>query len=147
MSGLWQIEPEPGTCDPDAFANAWVGAPFKFDGRTRQGVDCWGLAWCFYRDCLGLILPDWTKGNQGEEWIKETIAGEMRSGWHELPAPADCCLVIAAPAGRPAHVGIFWRGGVLHAERPRGVVWEPLSRFKLTYREAHFGTYEGGARI
>lgn len=133
----------PGDCDPDLFCNAWIGTRFQFDGRDRGGVDCWGLAWRFYRDCLGVILPDWTKGQNGEAWITETIAGEMVSGWRELPEPVDTCLVITAPAKRPAHVGVFWRGGVLHAQRGRGVVWEALGRFQQAYPAHHFGTYEG----
>jgi cell wall-associated NlpC family hydrolase len=141
-------DPEPGTVDPDAFVNAYVGVPFRWDGRDRRGVDCWGLAVLFYRDVLGVALPDWHKGDNGRDWINATIAAERSDNWRKLDEPRDGCLVLVAPGGRPGHIGIFHRGGVLHAQHARGVVWEARSRFALLFPSLEFGEYvAGGDRI
>lgn len=139
-------EPEPGTVDPDAFANAWVGVPFKWDGRDPRGVDCWGLVWRFYRDCLGETLPDWTKGDNGQAWIDATFAAELAEHWQPLPEPRDFALAICPAGRRPAHVGIWWRGGVLHSKAGRGVVWEAGGVFCQAYPGTQAGLYCEGAK-
>ena len=131
----------------DAFVNRWIGAPFQWDGRSPAGADCWGLAWCWHRDVLGVILPDWIKGARGRGWIWRTLADE-RAGpaWRRLEAPANGCIVVTLPAARPAHVGIFWRGGVLHAQEPDGAQWNPLALFALAHPGHEFGRYQPAAR-
>lgn len=120
----------------DAFAEAWQGVPFQWDGRTREGVDCWGLVVIFHRTVRGQVLPDWARRGQARSWIARTIAGEARAHWRALPAPADGCIAKAA-----AHVGIVWRGGVLHAAEGRGVVIDRLPDFVRAHPSCEFGEF------
>jgi cell wall-associated NlpC family hydrolase len=129
----------------DEFVNAWIGTPFAWDGRTQAGVDCWGLVWRFHADCLDLELPDWIKGARNRGWLLTTFAAERESHWQALADPEPGCIVLAMPAGRPAHVGIFWRGGVLHAAEGAGVIWQPLPAFALVNGAHEFGRYQPDA--
>lgn len=132
---------EPGCVDPDAFANSWVGTPFRWDGRDRKGVDCWGLVWRFYFDCLGVTLPDWTVGDLGADYIDGLVTGQLADHWRDIDPPGNFALVVCPQGRRPAHVGVIWRGGVLHSLQGRGVVWEALGRFRQAYPNARFGEY------
>lgn len=118
------------------FVDAWQGVPFQWDGRSRAGVDCWGLVLRFHETVHGLTLPDWARRGEARAWIAETIAEQSREHWRALAAPADCCIVKAR-----AHVGIYWRGGVLHATNGRGVVWERWADFAVQYPGAEFGEF------
>ncbi len=133
-----EVRPEVG----DSFANAWIGRPFVWDGRTERGVDCWGLVWRLHFDCLGIELPDWHKGAQNRGWIARTLAAERESPrWQSLDGPEPGCMVLALPAGRPAHVGIFWRGRVLHADLNRGVIFERACEFAILHPGHEWGRY------
>lgn len=120
----------------DLFAEAWRGVPFRWDGRSQAGVDCWGLVMLFHEIVKGEALPDWARRGEARGWIARTIAGETRSHWQGLPGPADGCIVKAL-----AHVGIYWRGDVLHADEARGVVLERLGEFLVHYPGAEFGEF------
>jgi cell wall-associated NlpC family hydrolase len=132
--------------DADAFVNGWIGTPFAWDGRDQRGVDCWGLVWRWHRDVLGIDLPDWVKGQKNRAWVLRTIAAEHESHWQRLASPAPGCIVLSMPASRPAHVGIFWRGGVLEADEPAGVTWNPLALFALMHPGHEFGRYDAHGR-
>lgn len=130
-----------GEVDPDVFVNAWVGVRFRWDGRDMNGVDCWGLVMRYYRDCLAVELPDWTRGARPAGAVKDTFEAEVPRHWRPIAAPRSGCLVLVAPSRRPAHIGVFWRGGVLHAALGRGVVWENLAAFSRAYPSREFGEY------
>lgn len=120
----------------DAFLSDWQGAPFLWDGRSPAGVDCWGVVVRFHADVKGQALPDWARGDHGRAWIARTIAGEAKTHWRPLDTPQDGAIVKAL-----AHVGIYWRGGVLHASDHAGVIWERWADFALQYPGAEFGVY------
>jgi cell wall-associated NlpC family hydrolase len=138
-------DPEPGTVDPDAFVNAWVGTPFAWDGRTRAGVDCWGLVWRFYFDVLGVRLPDWSCGDRGLAFAQAIadalFAEQVRDHWRAFDQPRDFAIVLCPQGRQAAHVGVFWRGGVLHCRRGKGALWEALGRFRQGHPDCQFGEY------
>jgi cell wall-associated NlpC family hydrolase len=37
----------------------YVGLPWKFAGRSSEGVDCWGLLWLVYREVLGIPIASY----------------------------------------------------------------------------------------
>lgn len=120
----------------DDFAARWAGVPFQWGGRTRAGVDCWGLVLAFHADVKREALPDWARPAKARSWVARTLAGAVPDHWRPLPSPADGCIVKAL-----AHVGIYWRGGVLHATETQGVVDERLQDFLLVYPSAEFGEF------
>lgn len=131
----------------DTFVDFWQGAPFAWDGRSRAGVDCWGLAAAFHAAVHRAALPDWIRGDHTRAWISRTIAEQARSHWRSAAQPHDGCMVLvlsAAPTqGRamPHHVGIYWRGSVLHAAEARGVILERLADFAALHPHHEFGDY------
>lgn len=128
--------------DPDAFANHWIGRSFVWDGRDERGIDCWGLVWRWHLDCLGIELPDWNKGAKNRAWVLRTLAAE-RDGphWQRLTEPVPHSIALAMPSDRPAHVGICWRGRVLHAAEHRGVIFERVSDFVTLHPVHEWGRY------
>jgi hypothetical protein len=132
--------------DPDRFVNQWIGTPFRWDGRSLEGVDCWGLVWCWHHDVLGIVLPDWIKGERSRGWCHRLMAEEHAEHWTALEGPRDHAIVLTMPASRPAHLGMMWRGGVLHADEAAGVVWHPLARYRIAHRSLEFGRYTAPAR-
>ena len=135
----------------DDFVSAWLGVPFAWDGRSRDGVDCWGLLMLFHAEVFRLALPDWRRGDHGRAWIAATIAEQAKSHWRGLERPHDGAIVMALagaspslpgdPRAAPRHVGIYWRGGVLHATDTRGVILERLAEFGACYPRHEFGDY------
>lgn len=119
--------------------NAYVGVPYLINGRDRKGWDCWGLVLAVYRDRLDTELPDWRRGgNLGlAEQIRAFDAGwrQVEKGCHAMPLrfPMDYAVGVVLNMARPHHVGLSIGGGVLHAARYTGTVWEPRARFLKAY--------------
>jgi len=44
---------------PDKTHLDFLGLQFKHQGRDWNGVDCWGLVILYYKEVLGIELPDW----------------------------------------------------------------------------------------
>lgn len=125
----------------DAFVENWQGVPFKWDGRTRAGVDCWGLAVQFFAAVHARKLPDWRRRDNGRGWIARTISGEAKSHWAALSEPRNGCLCLARLGQSPHHFGIYWRASILHASEPQGVILQRMAEFSSIYPEFSFGEY------
>jgi cell wall-associated NlpC family hydrolase len=120
------------------WAAQYVGLPYKTHGRSRAGVDCWGLVELIQREQLGNLWPqyegaDWFKGQSvavvghdaahhatkfttvipGEEWLGDGILIRMRG------FPFHVALVLAP--GWMIHT-TEEAGSVI--ERYRSMVWE-----------------------
>lgn len=120
----------------DSFVDLWQGAPFQWDGRTLAGVDCWGLVVMFHAMVKGQHLPDWARRGEARAWVRRMIADKQKDHWAALAQPVDGCIAKA-----PSHVGICWRGGVLHADETRGVIFERLADFIQANPALEFGEF------
>lgn len=91
----------------------YIGIPFKHKGRTRQGVDCYGLVSLILKDKLNLDMleyeyaPKWTLEN------KDIIVTEVNKTkeWvviRDNYKPLDLILFYASPARQiVSHIGIY----------------------------------------
>lgn len=106
-----------------ARARALVGTPYRPQGRSREGLDCAGLA------ALALALPAAALplGYGSRSAVPDLLAAQLprlglkrRAG--SAPAPGDL-LVFETGLGQ-LHLGIATRGGFVHADAALRLVAE-----------------------
>lgn len=100
----------------------YLGVPYRDMGRSLAGCDCWGLLWLFYRDELGVDLPDYGEGYGSAIFrrrIGPLIERETAREWTRIDAAAARAgdAVLMRSGRYPAHCGVTdGRGFVLHVE-------------------------------
>jgi cell wall-associated NlpC family hydrolase len=87
-----------------AWLRNYVGLPKVHAGRSREGVDCYGLIWLVYREVLGIQLPSYA-GEALDLKEREEIAGLIAGGrlvapWREVKDGSE----------RPFDMAVFRRG-------------------------------------
>jgi cell wall-associated NlpC family hydrolase len=96
-------------------ADGWIGTPYRYGGRTREGIDCSALA-CRLLQEVGVSLP-------------RTVRDQRRVGRpveRRRLAPGDLLFFRLGSSG-VNHVGVALGGGrFAHASRSRGVVVEDI---------------------
>ena len=113
--------------------NNYVGIPFLERGRTREGVDCWGLVWLVMRDEFAIDAPSY------DDKYFSTLDGVTIQGLMEREAvswlkvdpgteePGD--VISFAISGKYRHVGLVVRPGLmLHCEKGKDSVLEEYGR-------------------
>ncbi len=104
----------------------YIGIPYKQNGRTRDGLDCYGLLYLIEKEIFGKDIPELAGVLDGTENSilvnnnKPLIAGEATA------TPKDGDAVLFYMHGKPTHVGVYWHGGLMHASEKRGVIYEKL---------------------
>lgn len=89
-----------------ALAEAWLGVPYLWGGKSGWGLDCSGLTQLAY-ELLGVLLP--------RDADQQARALPPVPNWDEL-RPGDLLFY-------PGHVAIWaGEGAVVHASSPRGAV-------------------------
>lgn len=107
-------------------AREWLGAPYRYGGQSKSGVDCSGLVQKIYKHRFNLRLP-------------RTVAGQVKGGrfvrqaWLE---PGDLIFFRINRYGNIDHVGIYLgQGKFLHASTEQGVtvsdIGDPYFRSRL----------------
>lgn len=107
------------------WSDAYVGLPFAKRGRSRHGLDCYGLVRLVLRDMAGLDLPRFDVWDTREKVLARETCGMTRvarGGERAL----DVVIMTADQwrGGRwckaPLHMGVVVaRGQVLHIEEGR----------------------------
>lgn len=104
-----------------AAARAWVGVPFRHQGRTRAGVDCAGLFVAVARE-LGIDVPfdrtdyPW----EPDEALHRTLEGHFERV--QARRPGDILLLHFG--GAPRHMALWTGGSIIHAYAPLDKVVE-----------------------
>lgn len=113
--------------------NPYIGIPFEAKGRTRAGLDCWGLVWLVHGD-HGIGIPSYADLYNvplDKRQIAALVALECE-GWAQVETPRPLDVITLRVMGQPWHVGVVVRPGVmLHIlegidaclERYDGMVW------------------------
>ena len=88
-------------------SNNYIGIPFKYKGRTTDGLDCWGLVRLIYKDEYDITLPSFSdeyEDNQVER-IGDLIS-QYKEGWESIAEPEEGSLVLFRVMGVESHVGV-----------------------------------------
>jgi cell wall-associated NlpC family hydrolase len=139
----------PGWVEP------YIGLPHVMGGRSKDGCDCWGLAWIVLAEVFGKEPPSyegvtWNKGDAGaaRAQVGAIVNQAAHHHFREIEPgkeePGD--VIVLRIAGNPLHVGIVAGGcWMLHSaedadsagERYDGMVWK--------HRVVGFWRFRGGA--
>lgn len=99
--------------------NGFVGLPYRVGGRSRDGVDCWGLIRLVFAD-RGIELPvydgDYVCKREAAAYAAQ-IAGADWTEWRKVYDPEPLDMIAIRRAGYITHVGLVVRRGLmLHAD-------------------------------
>lgn len=128
---------------PEEFIRDWLGVPHIYNGRDSQGVDCYGLVWLYYRDVLGITLPDWRCADTSRLWVARFMEERLDESLSELDEPQDHCLMIIRRSKLAHHMGIFYAGGILHCPEKGGVIYQSRFFMELAYQNIVYGVPDG----
>lgn len=86
----------------------YIGIPFKPNGRTEEGLDCWGLTRLIYSREYNIELPSFSSEYVIEDnnRIKELIA-QYKEGWGSKDTPAEGDVVLFRVLGDLTHMGVM----------------------------------------
>jgi len=109
----------------------YVGIPYKPRGRTKEGLDCYGLAICLFKE-RGIELPDpfypdteTSTNKKVMESLESTIPNT------KIDKPEPWCIIEFLIKGEPSHIGIYLgRGEFIHSSCSTGVVVDKLYRWE-----------------
>jgi len=105
-----------------AWTAEYIGLPFADHGRTRSGVDCWGLVRLVLAERFGIDVPSYDgsyRQTTDRTDLDYLISTERSSAWTSVPLgteqPGD--VVLLRCLGAACHVGLVVAAGVMiHAE-------------------------------
>lgn len=143
-----------------AWTRTYIGIPFRDGGRTRGGLDCWGLLWLVEREVFGTQVPSFAgdyADTRDHARIAEMIEANL-PGWDPVVAPDPasglCTLGAERPGdgvllrrrGRPLHVGVVVAPGrMLHVERGTDTVLARYDGMKERHRVLGIYRHAGAA--
>ena len=105
----------------------FVGIPFQEKGRSRDGVDCWGLVRLIYSEKYGIELPAYTDlySDTKDRIIGGVIDDNLAMSWVPVDSPQEGDIIVLRLMGQPFHVGMMLHGTMfIHAENGKGSVVE-----------------------
>ena len=108
------------------WAARYVGLPFQDGGRTREGIDCYGLAVEIYRDEFQIELPTY-QGAYTSAQERDEVAALLASripadAWRPVTGvPRVGDAVVFRVLNQPWHVGVMVSSTeFLHVEQSQG---------------------------
>lgn len=126
-------------CSPDKFIRDWLGVPHRYNGRDKKGVDCYGLVWHYYREVLGITLPDWACEDSSKIWVARFMEQQVRDRLDIIEAPENHCIAILKRCSTANHVGIVFADGFLHCLENAATVYQPLPLATRLYGNMVYG--------
>ena len=95
-------------------ARTWIGTPYRYGGKDKNGADCSGFIMEVYKKVTGLLLPR----NSGKqcEYCQRIAREDIVEG--------DLLFFSSPSSGKNvAHVGMYiGNGNMIHASSSRGVI-------------------------
>lgn len=114
-------------------ADRFLAVPYVEKGRSYDGFDCFGLAWLYHLDVLGIRMADWAHVSPRAFRTVSQIIGEEKRAWPRPAEPIDGDVAVMRCFTRRSiipdlHIGIVEnRRFVLHTDSQAGTRLERLS--------------------
>lgn len=104
---------------------AYLGVPFRHQGRTSEGLDCLGLVLVALHD-IALTDFDYTAyGPQPDSvMLRAELASRAMMSWPLTDAWGVGDVVLMRVLGEPQHLAVATDSGIIHAYAPAGRVVE-----------------------
>lgn len=107
----------------------YISIPYKDNGRGVEGLDCYGLVWKILKEVFNKEIPKLDGVYTGDS-VNALKKHRALVPAEQVEAPVDGDIVLIYVKGRPAHVGIYLGGKVLHTTSLRGCVYEPVEKYR-----------------
>jgi hypothetical protein len=123
-----------------------IGLPWVAGARGPEAYDCWGLFLAVQRQHFGRDLPEIPVDALNLRAVLDAFtAHPERQRWQSVSAAEEGDAVLMRQSRYPVHIGVWMDidgGGVLHAVRHAGVVFQSLAALN-----AHGWRIEGHYRF
>lgn len=108
--------------------------------KTYHPVDynCWSFAQDVWAELTGVDLGNQTPPTHTPQAYTERAA-EFSSCLQKLDRPVSPCLVLMQRDRSEPHIGVFYKGNVLHLKK-EGAQYRPLSQVAALYPKVSFYT-------
>lgn len=135
------------------WTNDFIRIPFKERGRSREGVDCWGLVCVIYKEMLNIDLPQFLNyKNTNDKQAILNIYAEQAKKWNKVPVgeEEEFDVVVLKMMGLPTHVGVVCsKGFMIHCEMNVGttVVEYSVRKHQWSRRLTGFYRYADSSSV
>lgn len=134
---------------PERLIQVILTVPYQRGGHDLSGLDCWGVVEVWHRELLGLELNDRVRARAPTP-RGLARAFSTRESWIGVDGPEDGAVavmrtILGAVVLEAGHVGIVWKGRVLHSAEGVGPALVPLESLKdrvsgyYVHRDKHRG--------
>lgn len=111
----------------------YIGLPYLSRGRSEEGIDCYGIIIKFYKECLGIDLPDYVNEHSSSDdsvLVTVTRRSADLSAWIPQEKPQFGDVIVFIVMGHPLHVGMYLADGdFLHCLQGRNSCIENLDKW------------------
>ena len=87
----------------------YIGIPYSSKGRSFESLDCYGLVFVFYREELGIDVPDYLDSYESAT-SRASVSTAIRDNlpnWKPVVAMEYGDLLVFDILGLPIHVGVY----------------------------------------
>lgn len=96
------------------WCNVFRRIPYVDLGRSRDGVDCYGLVLLVNREQFGRSLPDYAyRSSLDPSAVNATISTHLPHDFRRVEEPVPGDLVMLQILGRPWHCGVYVAPGLM----------------------------------